>query len=186
MQNLTTTISYNLAKLRRQKSLTLDKLADLSGVSKAMISQIERGDSNPTVNVLWKIAAALHVPFGQLLNDERPPVKLVRHASCKSFASDDASMHLLPLFSFDEEKHCEIFSVVLAAQANHHAPAREADSEEYVLLNEGTLEVEVKGETYTLHPGDAIRFHSDSPHQYRNPAIAPARFQNIIFYAHSH
>ena len=71
MQNQTQTISKNLAKLRLQNRLSLDKLSERSGVSKAMLSQIERGESNPTVNTLWKIATGLRVSFYDLLQEDR-------------------------------------------------------------------------------------------------------------------
>lgn len=67
MNDLTAIIANNLAEIRHQRKLSLDKLSELSGVSKALLGQIERSESNPTVNTLWKIASGLQIPFNRLI-----------------------------------------------------------------------------------------------------------------------
>lgn len=182
MNDLTPIIGSNLAQLRRQKGLTLDKLADLSGVSKAMIGQIERGESNPTVNTLWKIAAGLHVAFGKLIDARKPMAELVRLSELSPIKDDEDGMSLFLLFSFDQDKRFEIFSVSLAPQCTHLSDPHEAGSDEYTLLTEGTLEITVGPEIHRLTQGDAIRFQADKPHTYRNPTDNIARFQSILYY----
>ena len=61
------TIAKNLLKIRKEKGLSLEKTAELTGVSKAMLGQIERNESNPTVSTLWKIAKGLKISFSSLL-----------------------------------------------------------------------------------------------------------------------
>lgn len=182
MSDLTPVIGGNIAHLRHQKGLSLDKLAVLSGVSKAMIGQIERGESNPTVNTLWKIASGLHVPFGQLIAENKPIAELVRISQLKPLKDDDDGMVLLPLFSFDQDKGFEIFTVSLSPQCTHLSDPHVKDSEEYLLLSEGNLELIVGLETYSLTQGDAIRYQADKPHTYRNLTDTIVRFQNIIYY----
>lgn len=182
MSDLTPIIGNNLAELRRQKGLSLDKLADLSGVSKAMIGQIERGESNPTVNTLWKIASGLHVSFGKLISESKPVAELVRLSQLKPLKDDDDGMVLLPLFSFDQDKSFEIFTVSLSPQCTHLSDAHVKGSEEYLLLSEGDLELVIGSETYRLTKGDAIRYQADKPHIYRNSTDTIVRFQNIIYY----
>ncbi|WP_018704083.1 helix-turn-helix domain-containing protein [Anaeromusa acidaminophila] len=104
MHNLTQTISKNLAKLRLQKRLSLDKLSELSGVSKAMLSQIERGESNPTVNTLWKIATGLRVSFNDLLWEDKQQVEIVRQASCPLVKDANDGLSLFSLFPFESGK----------------------------------------------------------------------------------
>jgi len=182
VSDLTPIIGNNLAQLRRQKELSLDKLADLSGVSKAMIGQIERGESNPTVNTLWKIASGLHVSFGKLIAESKPEVELVRMSQLKPLKDDDDGTALLPLFSFDQDKGFEIFSVSLSPQCTHLSDPHVKGAEEYVLLSEGNLELMVGLETYSLTQGDAIRYQADKAHTYRNLTDKIVRFQNIIYY----
>lgn len=68
--NLNAIIAANLKRLRMERNLSLGQLAELSGVSKVMLGQIEKGDSNPTINMLWKIANGLKVPYTVLLDEQ--------------------------------------------------------------------------------------------------------------------
>ena len=183
MSDLTPIIGNNLAQLRRQKGLSLDKLSDLSGVSKAMIGQIERGESNPTVNTLWKIASGLHVSFGKLIADNKPVAEVVRMSQLKPLKDDNDGMILLPLFSFDQNKGFEIFSVSLSPNCTHLSDPHVEGSEEYLLLSAGSLELVTGSETYHLNQGDAIRFQADKPHIYRNITDQMLHFQIIIYYS---
>ncbi len=183
MNDLTPIIGENLAQLRRQKGFSLDRLAELSGVSKAMIGQIERGESNPTVNTLWKIAAGLHVSFGKLINTEKPEAELVRLKELEPLKNDNEGLTLYLLFSFDQEKRFEIFSAILAPGTIHEGNPHENGAEEYLLITEGVLEVTVGMKTNRLSAGDALRFCADTPHVYHNPTNSVTRFQNIIYYA---
>ena len=65
-------VGANLRRLRNQRGLSLERLAQISGVSRAMLGQIELGQSAPTINVLWKIASALEVPFSALISRAGP------------------------------------------------------------------------------------------------------------------
>ena len=71
-------IAYNLKELRTERNLTLGQLSRRSGISKAMLSEIEKGGSNPTINTLWKIANGLHVPYTRLMNSIEREITVVR------------------------------------------------------------------------------------------------------------
>lgn len=182
MDDLTSVIGVNLSQIRHKRGLTLDKLAETSGVSKAMIGQIERGESNPTVNTLWKLAAGLHVSFGKLINTGRPPVKVVRLCELAPIKDDDNGMTLYHLFSNDQDNQFEVFSVVLAPRCVHQAAPHQENSEEYDLITEGNVIIDIGPETLELAPGDAIRFKADKPHTYYNHTDKPVRFQSILYY----
>ncbi|MGE7761476.1 helix-turn-helix domain-containing protein [Peribacillus sp. NPDC097895] len=79
-KNLSIQIGQRLRFYRQRRKLSLDDLAELTGVSKPMLGQIERGSSNPTVAILWKIAAGLQIPFGSFL--VRNPSIIVRNIEC--------------------------------------------------------------------------------------------------------
>lgn len=73
-------IAFNLNKLRTERSLTLGQLAKLSGISKAILSDIEKGGSNPTINTIWKIANGLNVPYTRLMEVKEPDGTVVRRS----------------------------------------------------------------------------------------------------------
>ena len=181
MHDLSNTISINLALLRRQKGLSLGKLAEISGVSKAMIGQIERGDSNPTVNTLWKIAAALHVPLSRLTGEANASVRVVQLQEVSPVKSTNG-MLVFSFFPFDHQWHFEIFHAQLASSCHHHSAPHEVGSVEHVLLERGALEVAVDNKIYRLAAGDAIRFPADRPHSYRNIGETVAVWKNLIHY----
>ena len=183
MQNLTQTISKNLAKLRLQKRLSLDRLSELSGVSKAMLSQIERGESNPTVNTLWKIATGLRVSFNDLLWEDKQQVEIVRQASCPLVKDANDGLSLFSLFPFESGKPFEIFTAKLQPQSTHFASPHAIGSEEYVLLSEGSLYINVNNTEYKLQSGDALRFPASQPHHYHNPCLQELSFHCMLYHA---
>src|SRR5262245_39673569 len=71
--DLTPVVGANLKRFRSERALSLEKLSKASGVSRAMLNQVELGQSTPTINVLWKIARALGLPFSALITQEAAP-----------------------------------------------------------------------------------------------------------------
>lgn len=185
MDNLSAVIGANLAEIRRKRGLSLDKVAEMSGVSKAMVSQIERGESNPTVATLWKVALGLRIPFSELITEKRTQVEVVRCDDIPPVVDDAAGVKIFPLFPFERDRHFEIFLATLDPSASHASDPHATRSEEYIFLIEGAIEITIGGDAYRLQTGDAIRCHADRPHFYRNLADKPVRFLNIIYYGQS-
>lgn len=177
MNDLTAIIANNLAEIRHQRKLSLDKLSELSGVSKALLGQIERSESNPTVNTLWKIASGLQIPFNRLIAVNKSAVEVIRLCEIESVIDADG-MTIFPQFSFNHDKHIEIFFVTLAPHCHHSSDPHDVNSEEYIFVIAGILEITLGDQIYELNPGDAIRFQSDQPHSYRNVTNSVVKFQN--------
>ena len=109
--DLTPVVGANLRRLRVKRGLSLERLARVSGVSRAMLGQIELGKSTPTINVLWKVAQALEVSFSTLLGHrERPKtVVLLERARGKVLSSQDGSFTSRALFPFDASRKVEFY-----------------------------------------------------------------------------
>src|SRR5262245_40312410 len=91
-RDLTPVVGGNLRRLRSQRGLSLERLSQLSGVSRAMLGQIELGQSAPTINVLWKISSALGVPFSALISSRsQGGVHVLRADQAKLLTSHDGS-----------------------------------------------------------------------------------------------
>jgi transcriptional regulator with XRE-family HTH domain len=185
MENLSAVIGANLAEIRRQRGLSLEKVAEMSGVSKAMVSQIERGESNPTVATLWKVALGLKISFSELITEKRAHIEIVRYADIPPVVDDAAGVKIFPLFPFEQDRHFEIFLVTLDPSASHASDPHATHSEEYIFIIEGAIEIIIGSAAYRLAAGDAIHTHADKPHFYRNLADRPVRFLNIIYYGQS-
>jgi len=168
--DLTSVVGRNVRRLRSQRGLSLEGLARVSGVSRAMLSQVELGRSTPTVNVLWRISQALEVPVTVLIG-ERPPGShaVLRADQGKRLTNPDGSFVSRALFPYDAPRRSELYEVRLAALCLERAAAHAAGTIENLVVGQGRLEVEVGGATQALGPGDAMVFEADVPHAYRNP-----------------
>ena len=162
-------IGENLKQLRRERGLTLGQLAALAGLSKAMLSDIEKGGANPTVNTIWKLANGLKVPYTRLLEGETPAATLVRGADLRPQTEGDGHYRVYCCFPGDGQRNFELFYLELDPRCANTSAGHLAQPQEYVCLLQGRLVVETGGQTYTLDPGDALAFDSTQAHTYRNP-----------------
>lgn len=182
MEKIHIKIGRNLQRLRKSRGLSLDKTAELTGVSKAMLGQIERGESNPTVTTVWKIASGLRISFSSLIEEETPSVSVINWEELTPITEDDGRYQVYSLFPFDQEKHFEMYTVLLAPACIHHSEAHTPGVQEYITVTEGTLHLTLQGIEYTIHAGNAIRFAADTPHMYANPTDKTTRLQLLLYY----
>ncbi|THF66985.1 helix-turn-helix domain-containing protein [Pseudothauera nasutitermitis] len=168
----------------RRKALgwSLDRAAAETGVSKAMLGQIERGESSPTVATLWKIAGGLGMSLSSLLEPAAAAGTHPRRAAELRSRPAGEGMLVAPLFPFDARTGFEIFELTLLPAYERLSEPHVAGVEEYVLVVRGALEVLVEGSWVALGEGEALRFAGDRPHGYRNRGAAPAVFHNLIHY----
>ena len=177
-------IGKNLNNARKKRGLSLDKVAELTGVSKAMLGQIERGESTPTVNVLWKIATGLKVSFSSLLanREEDKETLLVQHSEVTPIIEENGQMRIYPQFMFDSDRGFEVFIIELEPGCSHRSEPHDEGVEEYISLVEGVLEITIGEDVYVLNKGDAIRYLANKVHIYRNLSDKLTNFHNIIYY----
>lgn len=162
-------VGANLRRLRTKRGLSLERLAQASGVSRAMLGQIELGQSAPTINVVWKIARSLEVPFSALLKARSSSGTTVLRASqSKRLTSHDGAFSSRALFPFDEPRRVEFYELRLRPKGIEAADAHTPGTQENLVVTQGVLEVEAQGETHKLEAGDAIVFDADVAHVYRN------------------
>lgn len=176
-------IAVRLRALRQARGWSLERAAQATGVSKAMLGQIERGESSPTVATLWKIAGGFDVSFSVLL-EEAPDEAgvLLRSSAGDDWPTDDGSIQVRSLFPYDPALGIEFFVIELQAGACHQSQAHARGVTEHVIPVSGSLEVWVDGAWHALSCGEGLRFAADQPHVYRNPGQVPVLFHNLIHY----
>ena len=179
-------LSTTLRAMRNERGWSLDRAAQETGVSKAMLGQIERGESSPTIATLWKIASGFHTSLSTFLE----PVPASTEAgfvrrSTAAIRSQPASdgMLVAPLFPFEPRFGFELFELTLLSGYERLSEAHEAGVTEHVIVLHGPMEVLVDGQWQALDEGDAVRFSGDRAHGYRNRGSTPAVFHNLIHYA---
>lgn len=182
-EQLNAQIGKRLKEIRKHNGLNLEDAASLTGVSKPMLGQIERGESNPTVGTLWKIANGLHVPFTSFIEAERPAVTQVSYNDLETLEGDHGGFHVKPVFSKDHYTPFEAFYVDIDPLSSYYSEAHPKGVEEYLFLKEGTMQVRVGEKCFELKEGDALRFEADQDHVYENIGEKTACFTMIIYYS---
>lgn len=168
MDEINLQVAERLRRLRRNAGMSLEDLAERSGVSRAMLSQIETLKTNPTIAVLWKISHGLGVSFAELLGTETfaPAVRLSRAGEARFIYSADRKFRSRPLLSNVPGHKVELYELELAPHAVEQADPHPTGSFEQILVTAGTLRVSLDGESYDLGTGDALLFPADRPHRY--------------------
>jgi len=183
-EELSATVGHNLKRIRVRQGLSLERLAKVAGVSRAMISQIELGRSVPTIGLLWKLARALSVPFAALIADsETSGTVVLPGAKAKTLTSADGSFTSRALFPFDSERRSEFYKLQLSARSEEVAVPHAPGTTENIVVASGAVEIDVAGKRHVLQTDDAIVFEADVPHTYRNRGETPAVMYLVMNYA---
>ncbi|MGI5242789.1 helix-turn-helix domain-containing protein [Dactylosporangium sp. CA-139066] len=159
---------------RLRRGMTLEELAAASGVSRSMLSEVERNGRMPTVAVLDRIATGLGTTIARLLRDEHPPQTTVLRRAEQDVARDPAGWErrvlspVLPGVEF-ELMRTTIEAHVDAGTFTPHG----AGSREYVAVESGTLRLTLDGDPIDLHTGDSAFYAGDRHHGFANPADEP-------------
>ena len=182
--DLTPIVAANLRRLRVHRGLSLERLANLSGVSRAMLGQIELARSTPTINLLWKVATALELPFTALIS-ERDHGGTIRMPAgeAKVLTSHDGKFSSRALFPFDLPRKVEFYELRLAGLATEKAGAHAPGTTENLVVSAGRIEIAVESRSHQLGPGDALLFEADVPHSYRNLGRTEAVMYLVMVYA---
>jgi transcriptional regulator with XRE-family HTH domain len=176
-------VAESLRHLRQTRGLSLDQLAEASGVSRAALSQIETARTNPTIGILWKVAVGLGVPFSELLGQERSSVSVLRRDEVQVLRSADNRFQSRSLAPAGANPFVEVYELRLAARARHASEAHAAGVREIVIVLSGALRLTVGEAVHELAAGDSVWFAADLPHIYENPGAAEARYHDLILYA---
>lgn len=180
--NINSAVSQNIKQIREQKKLTLDAAAAATGVSRSMLAQIEKGDANPTISVLWKIANGYKVSFTSLLEHAPEPATILRHDAVQPIVADDGKYINYPAFAFDEQRSFETYRIVIAPEGSLQAEPHLAGTEEYVTVFTGSVIIEAADKKFTLSPGDSIRFMADTFHSYKNLGQEEVLLSMLLYY----
>jgi transcriptional regulator with XRE-family HTH domain len=175
-------IGRRVHTLRTAAGMTLEALADRSGVSRAMLSRIERGESSPTAQLLNRVCAGLGVTLSTLFASAEAPVSPLRRRGDQSDWRDPGSGYVRRVVSPPGTgSPAEIIEVEFPAGANvAFESSRLSGVDQHVWVLEGTMEMTVDDKTHRLDEGDCLYMRLDQPIQFRNPLDKPARYAVVI------
>jgi transcriptional regulator with XRE-family HTH domain len=173
-----------LRSFRRDRHLSLDDLSERSGVSRAALSQVEGGRTNPTLAVLWKIAVGLEIPVHDLLGTSSDrAVRVLRAGDAIPLLSTDGRTESRLLSPGGATSETEVYELRLVPKAVHRSDPHARGTRETLIVLTGALRLGAGEETYDLSPGDSIFFRADLPHYYENRSPRETRCINVIHYA---
>lgn len=179
--NLNEILAKNLKRLRTERNLSLGGLAELSGVSKVMLSQIEKGESSPTINTLWKIATGLQVSYTRLIDEQMEIPLIIRKA--ESTILDEGNGYCTYHYSTaNPARDFEFFNSVLAPGGSFTSDGHGVNTHEYLLVTKGEMTLLYCNQEYLLQEGDFIHFDCTLPHTYLNRGESGTEFTNIVYY----
>lgn len=174
-------LAANLRQLRRECGLTLDALALRCGVSRAMISKIERGAAVPTATVLGKLAAGLEAGLSQLVGEQRnrAPV-LLAPAAQPLFRDPNTGFERRSLSPLFPDRFVDFAFNTLPARAVAAFPPHHRGIEEYLFVSSGELVVVVNGERFIVGQGSSLFYHAHYTHEFHNETDAPVEFYIVV------
>ena len=173
------TVAANVRRLRQEAGLTLIDLAVAAGLGKSTLAQLESGRGNPSVETLWAIAAALRVPFGRLVEEDRPAVRVVRASEQPAVRSTEAGQVGRLLSASHRRGTFELYAMDLSGPARH-ADAHHAGVVEHLLVVDGAVRAGPADGPLELRTGDLLTFPADVPHVYE--ALPQAHYVLLMSY----
>ena len=171
--------------LRDAMGLSLRDLAQRTGVSAPMLSQVERGETSPTLAVASRIASGLELTLSQLLRlDEADGVTVVRRAERRGGGSARTGhtyeIVTPPLPGQRAEVSAHVLAPAAATGGPGDPPMHEPGSRETAVVIQGGVRLVVGEAYYDLAEGDSVTFDADLPHHFENPAGGEARFLSVV------
>jgi len=182
VENLDKTIGQNVKRIRTDHGLSMDQVAELTGVSKSMIARIESGASTPTVTTLWKLCNGLKVSFSTLLDDPTDLDVIVNKEALKTPTQNDAH-DLYAIIPFDINNKFELYEMVVHPRSSHSTGQHVGVSEEVVYIQKGQLTMLIGESERKLSVGDVYRFKPDISHTYKNEGYEPASLMVTLIYS---
>lgn len=157
-----------LKAARQRQGLSLDAVARLSGVSRSMVSQIERGESSPTVATLWNLTRALQVDFAGLLDaDDGAGIEVVTAAQAPRIGGLGRGCRITILSAPEEVGRREVYDITFDPQGALESDPHGAGAREHLTVLDGAVEVSAGADHRALAPGDTARYRADQPHAIR-------------------
>lgn len=179
-------VGATLQALRQAQGLSLDELSRRAGVSKSMLSQIERNQANPTVAVVWRLANALRVELSELLSGARsnaPAIETVAAHATPGLNSPDGLCHLRILGPIDLAGQFEWYELSIKPGGALESAPHEPGSREHLSVLSGSLEVTAGGAEQTVKAGETARYAVDGVHAIRNKGKQAASALLVVIHA---
>ncbi|MBA5687685.1 helix-turn-helix domain-containing protein [Rugamonas apoptosis] len=175
-----------LQRLRLARGLTLEDLSRIAGVSKSMLSQIEREKANPTIAITWRLANALGVQIGELLanvdNKDADTIRVVDAHETPTLPGQHAGYVLRILGPMELAGKYEWYELTLAPGGELVSQPHDPGASEHLTLLHGAVEVEAGAHKKKVKLGGTARYPADVPHAIRNAGKTEAKALLVVIH----
>lgn len=171
--------------LRKNKGWTLETLAVASGVSRSMLSQIERGKANPTLAVACRIASAFSISIGELVGTpwSESSIKVIRHDNPNHQFRTDKQCRIRTLSPLNSEKAVEFYELVISPNSELRSAPHFNGTHEFLTVEEGSVDVLSGADSCKLHKGDSAHYRADLDHLITNCGKGDAVCYLVVIYS---
>jgi transcriptional regulator with XRE-family HTH domain len=183
-QQIARQVGMTLRAVRQERGISLQQLADLTEVSKLTLGNIERGEGNPSLSVIWKIANGLQIPISALLNENNEVTISRKHKGNKVLSANEACI-LEPMFDVSTFGQSEMHRAFLKPNSEYAPGSHHPGVIEYVTVMSGELRLKIEDEYYHLYEYDSLKFNADREHAYFNPTSSPTVLHFVMTYTNS-
>nr|WP_257350936.1 XRE family transcriptional regulator [Pseudalkalibacillus decolorationis] len=177
-------VGSTVRKIRQERGISIQDLAEMTEVSKLTLGNIERGEANPSLTVIWKIANGLSIPISALLN-ENQEVEISRKNKGNKVLSANEACTLEPMFEVSNYGSSEIHRAFLKPNSEYCPGSHQSGVIEYVTVMAGELKVKIEDDYYHLNEYDSIKFNGDKEHAYINPTASTTVLHFVMTYTNS-
>ena len=181
MDSMNRIVAQNIKRLREKSKLSMDELSRLSGVSKSMLAQIERGEGNPTISTLWKISNGMGVPFDALTVRPESPYEIVKTAELQPLLEDSGRVKNYSIFPDDDHRRFAVYYLELEPGSHWESEPHLKGTTEFITIFAGQIEIDTDGQRFSVAQGESIRFQADRTHSYKNVGNEAAALHMILF-----
>jgi transcriptional regulator with XRE-family HTH domain len=179
---LAVAIGARVKQQRQSRRWTLDQLAEVAGVSRRMLVNVEQGAANPSVGTLLRISDALGIGLPALVElPETASLKVTRYGEGAALWIGEAGGRGVLVAGTAPPDVVELWDWHLSPGDRHSSEAHTRGTKELLQVQQGTITLEVAEQSITLEAGDTVSFPGDVAHAYANPSAEPARFSLTVF-----
>lgn len=177
-------VGEQIQRLRSERRMTLDDLSRAAGVSKSMLSEIERDKANPTIAVAWRLTNALGVSLDSLFAQQKAPEAIAVSGphEIPTLNGHDAKYQLRVWGPIDLAGKFEWYELTLQPGGALVSNAHEPGTREHLTVLHGSIEIEAAGTTKKLKTADTARYVADEPHAIRNAGKSEAKALLVVIH----
>lgn len=173
-------IAANLNRIRKSKGMSLDVVAEQTGVSKSMLAQVEKGTANPSIGTLGKIISGLRIEFDDLIRTPPMDSFLVEVTKTEPTKDVPGQYKVWTCFPIEDNHVVEIYRIDIEPYGVYVSGSHGEKTREYISVREGELLMEVGNTSYRISTEEVFRFESDREHRYVNDTDKSVSFMTFF------